>query len=60
MQAMKLQSVLYLNIIPVHHSEVSQAILFKAVNGTFSLVGPLSISLNSEFLMCLSLPIRKC
>lgn len=41
MQAVKLHNVLYLNLIPVHHSEVSQDILSKAVQGTFILAGPL-------------------
>lgn len=41
---MELQNVLFLKIIPVHHTKVSEETVFKAVPRTFIFMGPLLIS----------------
>ena len=53
-------NVLYLKIILFHYSKGSEEILLKAMNRIFIFMGPLLISLNSKFFICLSLPIRNC
>ena len=56
----EIANVLYLKIILFHYSKGSEEILLKAMNRIFIFMGPLLISLNSKFFICLSLPIRNC